>query len=263
MGSQSTRAGAAKAFHPGLSAALFLCAAVAGCDHYCLQVSSNPGATSSTTFTNSTCTVTKVTGNVSVSFGSSLASASTSGAPSAPHIFVALRGIDALPSPVEGQDVPAWQSLAPQLAALPVQVDVLARAAASCAPSPLGVSAVPAGVYNEIRLRIVPNSAPNHASMSEALPADNPCGGITFSCIVAQDASTRPLDWADPPELRISSGRISGGFFRVLPDSTVHLEIEFDPRSSIVVPAGDFARLVPSFSVSERPSCATADLPEP
>lgn len=271
MGPSRTRAGAAPS---GLFAALLFCATFAGCEHYCLVVQSNPGGTINTA---TSCPISTATGNVTLTFGSSLASASATDALSAPlrspHIFVTLRGIDALPmqmsgidalpaapsGEMSGDDAAAWQPLAPQLASRPVQVDLNAHVGDSCAARPVSIADTPAGVYSQLRLRLVPNQ-PSDRSTLAAPPLDaSACGANLLNCLVPPDAAAQPLAFDDPASIVIPSDRIAGGFIRVLPDSSVHLSIAFDPVSSRALPVGNALRFAPVFSVAADAHCSRAE----
>ena len=255
-----------------LFAAALFCAALVGCNNYCLNVQTNPGGTIDTS---SNCPASPPTGNVSLAFGTAIASDAATNAGvlplRAPHIFVTLRGIDALPTHAPGADAPEWQPLAPQLASRPAQVDLNARVGDFCATSPItgppgrrlvepGGSAIPAGVYSQLRLRLVPNLDPNARANDAAAPFDaSACGANILSCVIPPDGAALPLAFDNPGEIVIPSGRIAGGFVRVLPGSNVHLVIALDPSSPIDVAKGNALRLSPLFSVSAQPSCPSSD----
>ena len=197
------------------------------------------------------CPVPTQTGNVALQLNSSVASTAPSWPSDVQHIFVSLRGIEALAANPSGDDSPAWQELAPDLAIHPIQVDLMARSTSSCTPSAFPEAVVRAGVYSQIRLRLVPNQP----DVSEPVPAENTCGEIGFNCIVGSNGAVRPLAPNEPTDLRIPPDEIVGGFFRILPDDHIRLAIEFDPRASFIFSGGDTAQLLPTFSVSQQPSC--------
>lgn len=248
---QGTRTGATKAFRAGLFAVTLCCGPLGGCDNSCVAISVNPGG-GIISGSDSTCTVPRMTGNVRLSLNSSLAPDPASDAPSAQHIFVSLRGVETLAAPLAGEDLPEWQELAPELATRrPVQIDLLARATDACGTNSLGDATIPQGVYNQVRLRLVSNQP----GANEPVPKENACGSAGFNCVVAGDRRARPIAWGETLELRVPSERIEGGFFRVLPGGDIRLALEFDPRSSMAVPAGDAVRLFPTFSVSQQMPC--------
>jgi hypothetical protein len=246
MRRNGTHSGAAKAFQPGLFAILVFCAIFPGCENACVTFMSNPGST--ITVNGTTCPMKKATGNVALHLGSSPAAGSS--APNPQHIFVSLRGVEALATPVPGGDSSEWQELAPDLATKPVQVDLMAPPADQCGPGMAGNVPVPAGVYSQLRFTLVQNQL----AEGDPVPEENACDRGGFNCIIARDGSTHPLVRDDAPEMLIPSRSIAGGNFRVLPDEEVHLAIEFDTLSSLAFPAGNNVRLVPAFAVSLRPA---------
>lgn len=247
-----THAGAAKAFQAGLFAVALFCGPLGGCDNSCVRIAVNPGG-GIISGTDSTCTAPKMTGNVRVSLNASLAPDAASEALSSRHIFVSLRGVEALAAALAGEDSPGWQEMAPGLATRPVQVDLLARATDACGTNSLGEATIPQGVYNQVRLRFVPNQP----GANELVPEENACGRAGFNCVVAGDDSARPIVWGETAELRVPAERIEGRFFRVLPGGDIHLAVEFDPRSSMAVPSGDGVRLFPAFSATQQAPCET------
>ena len=253
-----THAGAAPT---ALFAAVAFCAALVGCNNYCLNVQTNPGGTIDTS---SNCPASPPTGNVSLAFGTAIASDAATNAGvfplRAPRIFVTLRGVDALPTEMPGADAPAWQPLAPQLTSRPAQVDLNARVGDPCATRALTAATLPAGVYSQLRLRVVPDLDPNARANNAAAPLDaSACGANILSCLIPPDATALPLAFDDPGEFVIPSGRIAGGFVRVLPGSNVRLVIALDPSSPIELATGKALRLSPLFSVSPQPSCPSSD----
>jgi hypothetical protein len=249
MRTNRTPSGAAKAFQLVLFATLF-CLAFMGCENFCVSGVINPGG-GIVAGTGTSCPAPKQTGNVMLQLNSSFTPAASSWPSDVQHIFVSLRGIDALPTHPVGDDSPAWQELAPDLVTQPTQVDLMARAADSCGPSAFPDAVIEAGVYSQVRLRLVPNQP----EASEPVPVENACGRIGFNCIVAANGAMRPLASDNPTELRIPPEGIAGGFFRVLPDDHIRLAIEFEPRASFLLPAGDATRLLPTFSVTQPSLC--------
>lgn len=239
-----------RAIQKGFFGVLLACLAFAGCGDSCITGVVNPGG-GIVTGTATTCPVGNQTGNVALHVRSSLTPAAPSWPSDAQHVFVSLRRIEALPANSSGDGSPAWQELAPDLAAHPAQIDLMARVADSCGPVPLSQAVVKVGIYSQIRISMVPNQP----QASDPVPAENACGATGFNCIVASNGSRRALASDNPAELRISPSHIAGGSFRVLPDDHVRLAIEFDPLASLIVPAGNTARLVPTFSVTQKSAC--------
>ena len=264
-----------------LLATVFSCVALVGCSNYCLNVQTNPGGTINT---NTSCQTTTMTGNVALSIGALQESDSTGPMTTAParatQVFVTLRGVDAFADPLPGDDAPAWRDLAPQLASRPAQIDLNAPVGDFCATSQLGMATVPAGIYRQLRLRVVSNldssaavnPPPDQLLIASSLPDQSACGANLLNCLIPPDAAARPLAFDDlhfaesagrsaetgPDSITISSDHIAGGSFRVLPNATTHLAISFDPRSSALLRDADSLRLIPVFSAA-APSCSESD----
>ncbi|HJY80615.1 MAG TPA: DUF4382 domain-containing protein [Candidatus Binatia bacterium] len=199
--------------------------------------------------------MTTSTGTVQVQIGGSRIPSVASDPSSAQHIFISVRGIEAHPSLVARDDSPDWQELASQLARRPAQVDLMARTD-SCAAGPLGQSEVPAGVYRQIRLRLVSNQPATDAPRPEV----NACGSIGFNCVIRADGSIRQLvlDGA-APQLRIAPAQMDGGSLFVLPDTVSVIPIEFNAGLSLALLAGEAVRLVPVLTAARRAACESMD----
>jgi hypothetical protein len=168
------------------------------------------------------------------------------------------RGIEAIASSIADDDSPDWRELAPKLATQPVQFDLLARGGDSTHPSTFDDVAVPADAYRQIRLRL----SPNEPVTDESIPEENACGNVGFNCVVTSDGRIRPLVLdRQSSQVQVPSDPIAGGFFRVLPEATVNLKIEFNTQSSLVFPAGEALRLVPVFTVEPQPVGESAAQP--
>jgi hypothetical protein len=243
-------------------ATLLFCLSFVGCSNYCFVFVSNPGGSISTSSNTPSCQLNTSTGTVSLRVIAS-ATPSAQAIPSSAaiqHIFVTLRGIEATPSVIPNDDSPDWRELAPQLATQPEQLDLLAHNDDSCGrnQNTFADVAIPAEAYRQIRLRL----APNQPATDEPVPEENACGSAGFNCVVTSDDEIRPLLLDGPSsQFQISSDHISGGFFRVLPDSAVNLTIEFNPQSSLFFPAGQAVRLLPAFNVEPQASCESAAAP--
>ena len=207
---------------------------------------------------NSSCTLTKTTGAVVVQLTAASASPGASSAFPPPlasprgvqHIFVTLRGIEASAGAPEDKGPSDWEELAPDLAAHPIQLDLLAVNGDSQSlglPASANVPAtIPADEYRQLRLRLVSL----HASTDELMPESNDCGNVGWNCIVFGDRSVQPLEFDGAiPEFHITQERGTDGIFRVLPQEVVHLSIEFDVSASVFFVSKSAVRLVPVFSV--------------
>ena len=240
----------AKAFRLGFSAILLSCLAFIGCENFCVNGVANAGV-GIAAGTGGSCPAPKQTGNIALQFDSSLTPDTSPWPSDVQHIFVSLRGIEALPTHSAGDDPPAWQELAPDLVTQPTQVDLIARADHSCRPSAFSDAVVDAGVYSQVRLSLIPNEP----EASRPVPAENACGSIGFNCIIATNGTVRPLVSDNPNQLDILPEGIAGGFFRVLPDEHIRLTVEFEPQASLIQSAGEAVRLVPAFYVTQQSLC--------
>lgn len=171
------------------------------------------------------------------------------------HVFLTLRGIEANASAVADDESPDWQELAPKLAAQPVQVDLFAAGGDSCAAGGFESAAVRADAYRQIRLRL----APNETDSTEPILGQNSCGSAGFNCIVTSDGDIRPLVLArDALEIQVTPEHIAGGFFRIVSEASVNLEIDFDPNASQFIPTEGIVRMVPVFTVDSQGRCESA-----
>jgi hypothetical protein len=252
---------AANVFQKLFSALLLLCLAVSGCGYSCYSGFWNPNG-SGVAVSSSSCPLTKSTGAVSVELSTTSASPAASTAfPSTrasshdiQHIFVTLRGIEAHPSGKEDEESPGWQELAPDLAAHPMQLDLLSvddnsRSSSSAASANVPAT-VPADEYRQIRLRLVPLDP----SPDDLIPESNACGNIGWNCIVLANNSVRPLEFnGAAAEFRITRQLGDDTVLRVLPGQIMNLSIEFDAASSVFFVSSTAVRLIPVFRVVPRP----------
>jgi hypothetical protein len=248
--------------HAHFFAILLFCLSFVGCGNYCFVFVSNPGGSVSTSSNTPSCQLNTSTGTLSLRITAS-PTPDTQATPTPStiqHIFVTLRGIEATPSAIPNDDSPNWRDLAPQLSTQPQQLDLLAHCADACKEqqNTFADVAIPADAYRQIRLRL----APNQLATDEPVPEENACGSVGFNCVITADGEIRPLVLDNTSsQFQISSGQISGGFFRVLPDTAVNLKIEFNPRSSLFFPVNETVRLVPAFTVEPQTSSESTAAP--
>jgi hypothetical protein len=239
------------------------------CDNACVLVVSNPGGSIGTVSGNGpSCSLSTTSGTASVRIAAHAATAGDEAsrigahalgagdeASRIRHVFLTLRGIEANPSAVADDESPDWQELAPKLAAQPVQVDLFAAGGDSCAAGGFESAAVRADAYRQIRLRL----APNETDSTEPILGQNSCGSAGFNCIVTSDGDIRPLVLArDALEIQVTPEHIAGGFFRIVSEASVNLEIDFDPNASQFIPTEGIVRMVPVFTVDSQGRCESA-----
>jgi Domain of unknown function (DUF4382) len=239
-------------------AALVLCLSLFGCNNYCFVFVSNPGGSISSS--TPSCQLNSATGTVRVRITAS-PNASTEATPARiQHIFVTLRGIETIASALADDDSPNWQELAPKLSTQPVQLDLLVRNADARNRSTFADAALPADAYRQIRLRL----ASNQPLTDQSVPEENACGSVGLNCAVTSDGGVRPLVLDRfSSEFQIPSDHISGGYFRVLPETAVNLDIEFNPQSTLLFSGDDPVRLVPVFHVEPQPPSESTATPIP
>jgi hypothetical protein len=240
-------------------AVLPLCLANSGCNS-CYAGFWN-GNQSGIAFSNTSCPLTKATGAVSFQMKEAVAPTSPSSAFPSPlaspldtrHIFVTLRGVEVHTSMTADTDSPGWEELAPDLAAHPIQVDLLALNVDSrlldLSTSANVPTTVPADEYRQLRLRLVPLNP----TADDILPESNACGSVGWNCIVFANHSVQSLEFDGAvQEFRITPGIGTESVFRVLPNEVIHLSIEFDPASSFFLTSNTGVRLDPVFRVASR-----------
>ena len=231
--------------------------ALIGCDtNSCILIVSDPGGSGGTISGNGpNCSLSTTT--VSMRIASSLAPPAAEGQPRIQHIFVTLRGIEANPSATADEDSLDWQELAPNLAKEPIQLDLLARPANSCAPNISSRVSVPADAYRQLRLRL----SSNQPDTTDPVLQQNSCGSAAFNCVVTSDGNIKPLVLdRDLSEIQVPSAQITTGSFRILPDSPLNLKIEFNPQSSHFISSDAAVRLVPIFTADVQSPCESINV---
>jgi hypothetical protein len=239
-------------------AILFLAIGLVGCDNGCLVIISNPGGGTISGGT-SNCSLNLGKGNVRSRLTSSFTPAADGESVRIQHIFVTIQGIEANPSATADEKSPDWQELAPKLVTRPMQTDLLASGDNSDGLDTLEGVAIPADAYRQVRLRL----PPNQPSAGDSVLQESSCGSVGFNCLVTSDGAVRPLVLdSGLSQIQVSSDHITGGFFRILPETTVNLKVEFNPQSSLFINTDEAVRLVPVFTVESQKlseSAATTD----
>lgn len=207
--------------------ALLFVSALAGCNT-CVTFISNPptgtlGIVSSDP--RPVCNLPKMNTAVRPQLAAEPACSSCVGSGQVQHIFLTIRGIELNSSATAHNDSPDWQELLPPgFEQKPLQIDLLESNADRGNPEPFGKTALlPAGIYRQLRLRLVANQP----ATNDRLPERNQCGGGKFNCIVMADGSVHPLQLDDSSsELRVTSDRVEGTSLLFPPDTDTDLIIE-------------------------------------
>jgi hypothetical protein len=147
------------------------------------------------------------------------------------HIYVTITDVSIHTSSNAVNDAAGWVSLTPNLSASPQQVDLLNIPSNGCFLATLGTAGVPAGTYQQIRLKL--------ASNSTSLPGTNPCGNVANCAVIGGTAYPLQLSSQATTGLKIPSGQIAGGRFTIAAGETKDLNIDFDGCASVLLQAGN------------------------
>jgi len=229
--------------------ALLFVSALTGCNT-CVTFISNPptgtlGIVSSDP--RPVCNLPKMNAAVRPQLAAEPACSSCAGSGQVQHIFLTIRGIELNSSATAHNDSPDWQELLPPgLEQNPLQIDLVEGKADQTIQAIFGKTAlVPAGIYHQLRLRLVPNQ-PAEGSL---LPEKNACGSKIFNCIVTTDGSIHALQPDDSSsELRITSDKMEGGSLSFFPDTGTDLTIEWKLAWELSSSADIGVRLLPALA---------------
>jgi Domain of unknown function (DUF4382) len=228
--------------------ALLLTTALSGCGNSCFVFVSNPGGGTFSPGVPS-CSVEPAKTDIRVRLGSSLLPEQNDDRARIEHIYLTVRGIEASSS--TGENVSNWQELAPNLVRSPAQLDLLGRGDV-CASGILDSAAVPADVYSQVRLDLLPDQP----EAGEPGPAINACGRAGMNCLITSDGEVRRVSIGNTEaSIQVRADQIEDGFFRAVPDAPLTLTIEFRPQSSIFIPTADHVTFIPDFLVSSQNRC--------
>jgi hypothetical protein len=235
--------------------ALLFVFALAGCNT-CFTFTSNPptgtlGIVASDP--RPVCNLPKMNAAVRPQLAAEPVCSSCVGAGQVRHIFISIRGIELNSSATARDDSPDWQELLPpELEQKPLQIDLMEGKADQAVQVPFGKTGlVPAGIYRQLRLRLLPNQP----AMENRLPEKNACGSGTFNCIVMTDGSIRPLQLdATSLELRITSDAMEGASLLFPPDTHTDLNVELKLVWELSSSADTGVRLLPALAGSAKVS---------
>lgn len=219
-----------------------------GCKSTCFTFTSNPPTGTinvKASDLNLICGLKTVNGAVRVQMGTEPACSSCAGSGQVQHIFLSIRGIEAHSSATADEDSPDWMELLPaESVKQPLQVDLVGGTAGRGSRKTLGeIASVPAGMYRQLRVRLVPNQATTDAGV----PQENACGSAGFNCVVMADGRIQPLMLdTDSPELRIASDRIEGATLLIPPGANSDMVIEFELVWALFSSADEGVRLLPA-----------------
>jgi Domain of unknown function (DUF4382) len=140
------------------------------------------------------------------------------------HVWVTLRSIQIHPSGIADTNPADWIELAPDLADEPRQIDLMDNSE----PVPLVESSiVPAGSYDEVRLKFATKSEGN----INELTTDNACRGTLWNCVLRENGHVEALRLSGGvPELVIHSSQIESDSVLVLPNTRIELRLSLEPN---------------------------------
>jgi len=171
------------------------------------------------------------------------------------NVFITVTSVQAHISATAGDSSAGWTELAPNLAAAPVQIDLLATPSGGCTLAQLGSNvSLPVGDYQQIRLILMANGAGGG-------PANNACASVQgFNCAILQDNSVHRLELSSQANtgLKIPPGQIVGGPIRVAANQHVDINIDFNVCASIVVQGNGQYRLKPTLTAGQVSTVSTA-----
>jgi Domain of unknown function (DUF4382) len=143
------------------------------------------------------------------------------------HIYVTITDVSIHTSANAGNNDAGWVDLTPNLNSAPVQVDLLNIPTNGCFLATLGTAGIPAGTYQQIRLKLAPNST--------TLSGTNSCGNVANCAIIG--GTTYPLQLSSEATtgIKIPSGQLAGGAFTIAAGQTKDLNIDFDGCASVLL----------------------------
>lgn len=198
-----------------------------------------------------TCTLTKANGAVSVQLRAEPQCDLCAGSGQIQHIFLTLRSIAIHPSLAADDNSPDWQELlSAEVSRQPLEVDLVGDDGDRVAGKPFADQvAIPAGVYSQLRLRLMPDQP----TVENRAPERNGCGDAALNCVVTADGRIHPLMFDGlAPELRITADKPEGGPFVIPPESHTDLIIELTPAWRWFSSPGEGIRLVPAITAKAK-----------
>lgn len=171
------------------------------------------------------------------------------------HVYVTIRDVKASTSSAAGANDSSWVDLTPNLAAQPMQVDLLGIADSQCFLAMLGSKTeLQPGQYQQIRILLLDNN-------SGASVSGNKCTGAAANCVqLTADNSIHTLNLASEAQtgIKIPSGQIAGGAFVINAGETRDLNIDFNTCASIVITGNGQYQLKPVLHAGEVEATATS-----
>jgi Domain of unknown function (DUF4382) len=146
------------------------------------------------------------------------------------HIYVTITDVAIHTSATAGNSDAGWVDLTPNLNSAPVQVDLLNIPTNGCFLATLGTAGIPAGTYQQIRLKLATNNTP--------VSGTNPCGAVANCAVLSGSVFPLQLNSQANTGIKIPSGQIAGGNFTIAAGQTKDLNIDFDGCASVLLQTG-------------------------
>jgi hypothetical protein len=162
------------------------------------------------------------------------------------HVYITVTDVKAHTNPDAGDNDGGFADLTPGLSSAPKQVDLLGNADTNCFLAMLGDTAeLQAGSYQQIRILLAPDS-------NAAQVANNQCGSFA-NCVVLNDGSVHDIELSSEAKtgIKIPSGQLAGGAFRINAGETKDLDLDFSTCESIVQEGNGKYRLKPVLHAGE------------
>jgi Domain of unknown function (DUF4382) len=213
--------------------AVFASLALCGCGDWCFSGDINRGSGGSNqTTVGSNCWSTQWNGAVEATALKSPVCNGCTSANYVQHVFITMRGIQLHANTMNVPGDADWIELAPQLANLPRQIDLIGDSSSEI----LAENAhVPAGYYREIRLQFLEDSP----AIAGGFTSENACGKAGWNCVVHADGAVEALRWpGDAPELVIPLESIHSNSMVVLANTQTHLQLKLELRSEFFFSQG-------------------------
>jgi len=167
----------------------------------------------------------------------------TCGAPQGPfsHVYVTITDVEIHQSASAGPGDAGWVDLTPALKSNPKQVDLLGIANNQCFLATLGsATEIQPGTYQQIRIFLAADGT---------TVTGNQCGSFANCVMLTSDPSNTPypiqLSSESKTGIKIPSGQIAGGQFKMAAGDVRDLNIDFNACASIVVQGNGKYRLKP------------------
>lgn len=172
------------------------------------------------------------------------------------HIYVTITDVEAGKEATAEADTSNLVDLTPDLAAQPVQIDLLGQPDTRCTLGLIGQGFAKPGTYKMLRVHLLePSLAPNGSLFIPPIPGGNHCRSApspAANCVVLASGAVLPLGLTPAPYFDIGPDAMPGGKLVVGSTGPTELNIGLDGCASLipVVSSGEPGRF--SFSAEAR-----------